>query len=380
MAIFSMNVAKISKSKGRSVMSSAAYQHRAKMKSSLYGESFDYRKKAKYPHESFVLLPKYAPKEYLDSEVLWNAVEKVEKASNALLARRFIIIFPMELTKDECVDLITEYCKTQFVSEGMVADVSLHWDEGNWHAHVLTTTRPFKENGTWAAKEKKVYALDENGERIPIIDPETGEQKIGARGRKMWKRETVEAFAVNHTNMAEEWRKAWADMANKALEKYDTSIDHRSYERQGKDVEPTVHHGGNPRLKALNEVIMASRKKIEQLIEQLKVLKDEKKEIKVTIPWKNFDATTGIPMVEWDGNSILFSREEYRRVDDGWNIEITLNRDEEYRVKTKDGFIRQSAKETRDMLAVELPPMAPQQRQPQRRVTRQRQRDDDFEL
>ena len=271
MAIFSLNIAKISKSNGRSVMSSAAYQHRAKMKSSLYDKSFDYRKKAKYPHESFVLLPKHAPQEYSDSEVLWNAVEKVEKASNALLARRFIIIFPMELTKDECIDLITEYCKEQFVEKGMVADVSIHWDDGNWHAHVLTTTRPFKENGTWAAKEKKVYALDEKGERIPLLN-ENGEQKRRKDGTRLWKRETVEAFAVNHQNMAEEWRKAWADMANQALEKYDTSIDHRSYERQGVDVEPTVHHGGNPRLKALNEVIMAGRRKIERLLEQLNAL------------------------------------------------------------------------------------------------------------
>lgn len=381
MAIFSLNIAKISKSGGRSVMSAAAYQHRAKMKSALYDKRFDYRYKAKYPHESFVMLPKYAPKEFLDSEVLWNSVEKVEKASNALLARRFIIIFPMELTKDECVDLITEYCNSQFVSEGMVADVSIHWDEGNWHAHVLTTTRPFKENGTWAAKEKKVYALDENGERIPLLD-ENGNQKLGKRNEKLWKRETVEAFAVNHTNMAEEWRKAWADMANKALEKYDTSIDHRSYERQGVDVEPTVHHGGNPRLKALNEVIMAGRKKIERLLEQLKALRKEteKKEITVTIPWKNFDATAGLPMVDWNGKSLVLFDEEYHRVDDGWNIEITLKDDEMYKVLHRGRFTKYSADEVRELLSTELPPLEPQQRQTQRQRQQQRQMDDDFEL
>ncbi len=30
--------------------------------------------------------------------------------------------------------------------------------------------RPLTENGEWAAKQKKVYDLDENGEKIPVID------------------------------------------------------------------------------------------------------------------------------------------------------------------------------------------------------------------
>lgn len=53
------------------------------------------------------------------------------------------------------------------------------------------TTRGFKEDGTWAAKEKKTYALDENGERIPVIDPATGLQKVGKRNEKIWQRVTV---------------------------------------------------------------------------------------------------------------------------------------------------------------------------------------------
>ena len=379
-----MNIAKVSKSKGQSAVAKTAYIHRASYRSDILEKRYYYPTATDEEVTDGVLLPKNAPAKYANPEVLWNDVEKVEKQSNALLARRIFIALPIELDRETNERIVREYCMEQFVSEGMVADYAIHWKDGNPHAHILLTTRPFKEDGTWAAKEKKVYALDENGERIPLLD-ENGNQKLGKRNEKLWKRETVEAFVVNHTNMAEEWRSALAAKINEYLPEEVQHVDHRSYERQGKDVEPTVHHGGNPRLKALNEVIMAGRKKIEQLIEQLKVLKTDldktaKKEIKVTIPWKNFDATAGLPMVEWGGNSILFSREEYRRVDDGWNIEITLNRDEVYRVKTKDGFIRQSANETRDMLAVELPPMAPQQRQPQRRVTRQRQRDDDFEL
>lgn len=43
----------------------------------------------------------------------------------------------------------------QFVDKGMCADTVIHWKEGNPHAHILLTTRPFKENGDWGNKEKR---------------------------------------------------------------------------------------------------------------------------------------------------------------------------------------------------------------------------------
>lgn len=41
-------------------------------------------------------------------------------------------------------------------------------------------------------KEKMEYALDEQGARIPIIDPSTGKQKVDKRNRKQWKRINAE--------------------------------------------------------------------------------------------------------------------------------------------------------------------------------------------
>ena len=40
--------------------------------------------------------------------------------------------------------------------------------------NVLLTMRPLTENGEWGAKQKKIYDLDENGEKIPVIDKKTG--------------------------------------------------------------------------------------------------------------------------------------------------------------------------------------------------------------
>ena len=39
----------------------------------------------------------------------------------------------------------------------------------NPHMHVMCTVRGFNKNGTWAKMEKKVYARDKNGDKIPEI-------------------------------------------------------------------------------------------------------------------------------------------------------------------------------------------------------------------
>ena len=48
-------------------------------------------------------------------------------------------------------------------------DFAIHdTDSGNPHCHIMLTMRPLDERGAWAAKSKKEYDLDENGERIRL--------------------------------------------------------------------------------------------------------------------------------------------------------------------------------------------------------------------
>lgn len=122
----------------------------------------------------------------------------------------------------------------------MYVDWVLHdKGDGNPHAHIMLTTRPLKPDGTWAAKEKKTYALDDDGNRIPLLDPVTGKQKLGKRNEKLWKRITVEANDWNDYGNVEIWRKTWADICNEYLS-FGQWIDHRSYKQQGIDLEPTI--------------------------------------------------------------------------------------------------------------------------------------------
>lgn len=63
----------------------------------------------------------------------------------------------------------------------MCVDVNIHWKNNNHHAHIMGTTRQIKENGKWGQKEKKVYKLDENGQKIAVLDAD-GKQKIELMG------------------------------------------------------------------------------------------------------------------------------------------------------------------------------------------------------
>ena len=158
--------------------------------------------------------------EYFDRAVLWNAVEKIEKAKNSQLAREIELALPVELTEQQNIMLTREYIKTNFVEKGMCADLCIHdTGKGNPHAHIMLTMRPIEQDGIWGAKSKKEYILDEHGERIKM---KSGEYK----SRK------VNAVDWNEQTKTEEWRKCWANTVNKYLSQQSLNelIDHRSYD------------------------------------------------------------------------------------------------------------------------------------------------------
>ena len=242
MAIYHCSVKIFGRSKGKSVIAAVAYRAGEKLYDRETGLTHDFTRKGGVVHRE-ILLPDYAPKEYLDRQTLWESVTKVEKKSNAQLAREVEIALPVEFSRELQLAVVREYVRINFVSKGMCADVAIHdRGNGNPHAHILLTTRPIKADGSWGVKEKKDYARDENGDRIPLIDKKTGKQKLGKRNEKLWKRITVQANDWNDRGNVEKWRKSWADNCNRYLS-VEQQIDHRSYERQGLPLEPTIHEG-----------------------------------------------------------------------------------------------------------------------------------------
>ena len=116
----------------------------------------------------------------------------------------------------------------------MCADFAIHdTGGGNPHAHIMLTMRPIEQSGAWGAKQKKGYILDQQGKKI--YDPK----------KRQYKCKAIPATDWNEQTKAEEWRAAWTELCNQALEQngHAERIDHRSYERQGIDQIPTVHLG-----------------------------------------------------------------------------------------------------------------------------------------
>lgn len=271
MAIYHCSIKIIGRSGGKSAVASAAYRSGGKLYDDRTGHTHDFTKKRGVVFTE-VSLPAHAPPEYADRNVLWNAVEKAEKKSNAQLAREIEVALPKELSRECQIEIVRRYVQENFISAGMCADWALHdKGDGNPHAHIMLTMRGIKPDGSWAAKEKKAYALDEEGNRIPVIDPATGKQKLGRRNEKMWKRITVEPNDWNDHGKAEIWRKSWADICNEYLS-VEQRIDHRSYKRQEIDLEPTIHEGYRAR-KMEKAGFVSNRCEYNRIVKKLNELK-----------------------------------------------------------------------------------------------------------
>ncbi len=243
MAIFHAHAKIFSRSNGVSILARASYRSGEILTSHETGLSFDFSRKGGVVFSN-ILLPDNAPESYLDRETLWNAVESVETQSNAQLAREFECAIPREIPESEREKFVTNFIQNTFVSKGMCADYSIHNPskrEPNPHVHILLTMRPIKENGEWGEKYKNGYVFDENGNKIPELD-DKGNQKIGARGRKMWKRAKVPSTNWNEVDTLNSWRKAWEVACNSMLAKED-QISCESNLSRGIDLLPTKHEG-----------------------------------------------------------------------------------------------------------------------------------------
>lgn len=271
MAIYHCSIKIIGRSDGKSAIASSAYRSGEKLYDDRTGLTHDFTKKRGVVFTE-ISLPAHAPPEYANRNLLWNAVEKVEKKSNAQLAREIEVALPKELSRECQIEIVRRYVQDNFVSVGMCADWALHdKNDGNPHVHIMLTMRGLKPDGTWAQKEKKVYALDEDGNRIPLIDPATGEQKLGKRNEKLWKRITVEPNDWNDHSKVEIWRKSWADICNEYLS-VEQQIDHRSYKRQELDLEPTIHEGYRAR-KMEKAGFVSNRCEYNRIVRKLNELK-----------------------------------------------------------------------------------------------------------
>jgi Ti-type conjugative transfer relaxase TraA len=235
MAIYHFTAKIIGRGQGRNAVAAAAYRSASELHDQRQGQTFDYSDKPHVVH-SEIILPEGAPAWMADRSQLWNAVELGEKRKDSQVAREVEFAIPRELSQAEGIALAREFVQREFVARGMVADLNVHWEEDNPHAHVMLTMR------------------------------EVTEQGFGAK-MTTW----------NRVELLKEWREHWADLANQHLLRagYDMHIDHRSYRDQGVVLEPTSHLGKavdemrargahTERARRLEEVRERNAEKIEQ--------------------------------------------------------------------------------------------------------------------
>ena len=277
MAIYHLEAKVISRGAGRSACAASAYLSCSQIFNDYDGMQHDYTRKSGLVWQQ-VFLPEFAPQEWSDRAVLWNAVEANEKTKDSRLAREFVVALPIELGKDQWRLLLTEYIQTNFVAQGMCADVAIHDTDGhNPHAHIMLTVRPLDEHGKWQYKTEKEYLCVRDGEERGFTATEFKaaqadgwekqyQYKVGKK--KVYMAPSV-AEAQNLVRVSKHpkstkygrqnpiserwnsdeqlvlWRKAWADTTNIFLERVGTEarIDHRSHAERGLDEQPTIHEG-----------------------------------------------------------------------------------------------------------------------------------------
>ena len=277
MAIYHLEAKVVSRGAGRSAVAASAYLSCSRLYNDYDGIEHDYTKKQGLVWQE-VFLPEYAPQEWQDREQLWNAVEEVETAKDSRLAREFVVALPIELSREEQIELLQEFIQEQFVADGMCADAAIHDTDGhNPHAHILLTVRPLDEQGKWQYKTEKEYLCMKNGEergftaaefrtakndgwekqytykvgkKKVYMVPSTAEAQGFVRADKHPKstrygRQNPISERWNSEEQLAAWRAAWADESNRYLERAgrEERIDHRSNAARGLDEIPTIHEG-----------------------------------------------------------------------------------------------------------------------------------------
>ena len=280
MAIYHLEAKVVSRGTGRSAVAASAYLSCTNILNDYDGVRHDFTRKKGLVWQD-VFLPEFAPPEWKDRGVLWNAVEENEKTKDSRLAREFVPALPIELTPAQWQDLLTDFIQNSFVAEGMCADVAIHdpYPPGhNPHAHIMLTVRPLDEQGNWQYKTEKEYLCIRNGEergftaaefkavqadgwekqypykvgRKKVYMPPSEAEKHGyERANKHPKstkfgRQNPIAERWNSDEQLLVWREKWADVTNKYLAQYPwiyARIDHRSHAARGLDEQPTIHEG-----------------------------------------------------------------------------------------------------------------------------------------
>ncbi|TAU03381.1 Ti-type conjugative transfer relaxase TraA (plasmid) [Rhizobium ruizarguesonis] len=221
MAIYHFSMKPIARSGGRSAVASAAYRAAERLTNERDGLTHDFSNRTGVEHAEIVLPAGSSAYWAMKRSALWNAAERVEKRSDARIAREFEIALPHELTPDQRLALTRAFAEDLANRYGAAVDFAIHRPGGasdirNSHAHLMMTTREVTETGL-------------------------GDKTLLERENR-W-------LLANHLPPSQlqlkDLRQAWEHLANRhlAMAGHDIRIDHRSHLEAGLTIAPTEHVG-----------------------------------------------------------------------------------------------------------------------------------------
>jgi hypothetical protein len=221
MASYFLRSKHISRGKGARVTRAAAYRAGERIRDERTSEVYDYSDRGDVVCKEVVLPANLAGREDMawtqDRAILWNAAEHAGARRNSRLAREFLVLLPPELSPAQRVQLVRGFSRQLADKYRSAVDMTVHTprpgaDARNHHAHLLMTVREVGPDGM--------------GPRTAL---ELGGYERRHRGLGPSK---TEYLAI---------RKTWAELTNHALQQagIGARVDHRSYEAQGANREPT---------------------------------------------------------------------------------------------------------------------------------------------
>lgn len=146
MAIAFIRTQPLSRKTGRSAVAAASYRSGSCLTDERIGQVFDYTRRGGVEHTELLMPERAGAAAAWDREQLWNAAEAAEKRKDARVAREWIGALPVELTREQRIELSREFAKELTAAYGVAVDFALHepgrhGDDRNYHVHYLATTR-----------------------------------------------------------------------------------------------------------------------------------------------------------------------------------------------------------------------------------------------
>lgn len=151
----------VSRSSGANACCKSAYNARGKIKDTNSGIIYNWQKRSDNVYHD-ILLPDHVDRKFKNVAVFANEVELAEKRKDSQLYVEWLLALPKEeeITLEMKEEIIKEFIDRKgWIKEGLGVQIDIHKPhEGdvNWHAHLLVTTRRFRQDGLGLETKKAV--------------------------------------------------------------------------------------------------------------------------------------------------------------------------------------------------------------------------------